>query len=76
MSGLFDWFMVNFEVTPFGMVLLLMGCTFAFFVIWRQEAIVRAVTKFEEHVKGNGGTDEKVNQAVGALSVLLKQRNQ
>ena len=68
-----DWFMEYFKATPFGVVLGASIFVFAGFTLWRLAAIVRAVTDFEKHVKGQGGTDEKVNKAVGALSVLLKQ---
>ena len=76
MWGAFDWFTSNFEVTPFGSMIMAMGLTFAFFVLWRLAAIVRTLNKLDEHVKGHGGTDEKVNKATGALSVLIKPRNQ
>ena len=76
MWGAFDWFTSNFEVTPFGSVIMAMGLTFAFFVLWRLAAIVNAIIKLEDHIKGQGGTDEKVNKATGALSVLIKQSNQ
>ena len=76
MWGAFDWFTSNFEVTPFGSVIMAMGLTFAFFVLWRLAAIVNAIIKLEDHIKGQGGTDEKVNKATGALSVLLRQSNQ